>query len=74
MGILDFFSPNIKTISAGELRRILKESEEDKYTLVDVRQPGEYAEAHLPGAALIPLGAMAARAGELDKSKPVYTY
>ena len=30
----------------------------------DVRQPEEYAEGHVPGAPLIPLGDVAARAGE----------
>ena len=39
--------------------------------LVDVREPGEWAETHIPGSTHIPLGNLAARAGELDTSKPV---
>ena len=39
--------------------------------LVDVREPGEWAETHIPESMHIPLGNLAARAGELDTSKPV---
>jgi adenylyltransferase/sulfurtransferase len=38
----------------------------DKFTLVDVREPYEWDIANLPGAKLIPLGTVAARADELD--------
>jgi rhodanese-related sulfurtransferase len=39
--------------------------------LIDVREPIEHAESHVLGAKLIPLGQIASRCGELDKSKPV---
>ena len=32
-------------------------------TLIDVREPQEYAEAHVPGAVLIPMGQLASRLG-----------
>ncbi len=38
---------------------------------VDVRTPGEFASGNRPGSINIPLDAIAARAGELDKEKPV---
>lgn len=38
--------------------------------LIDVRTPGEFKEAHMAGAKLIPLQELAARAAEIDKSKP----
>ncbi len=41
-------------------------------TLVDVREPMEFAEAHVPGALLIPMGRLTARLAELDRSEPVY--
>lgn len=41
-------------------------------TLVDVREPAEYAEAHVPGAVLIPMGQLAGRMDELDRSLPVH--
>jgi rhodanese-related sulfurtransferase len=41
--------------------------------VLDVREVGEYAEAHIAGSTLIPLGQLAQRLQELgaDKSKPV---
>jgi rhodanese-related sulfurtransferase len=39
--------------------------------LIDVREPVEYAESHLPQAKLVSLGTLEARAGEMDKSAPV---
>lgn len=41
-------------------------------TVVDVREPGEYAEGHVPGALHIPMGHLPARVGELDSEQPVY--
>jgi phage shock protein E len=38
---------------------------------VDVRTPGEFAAGNRPGSLNIPLDQLAARAGELDKTKPV---
>lgn len=39
--------------------------------IVDVREPYEWSEGHIPGALLIPLGSLARRSGELDPSKDV---
>lgn len=41
-------------------------------TIIDVREPAEYAEGHVPGVTLIPMGHLPARTGELDRTKPVY--
>lgn len=38
----------------------------------DVRQPDEYAEAHVPGAVLIPLGEVAERVDEFPVGGPVF--
>jgi rhodanese-related sulfurtransferase len=40
--------------------------------IVDVREPWEYAEGHVPGAILIPLGQLAARVDELPGEEPIY--
>jgi rhodanese-related sulfurtransferase len=40
--------------------------------LVDVREPGEYVAGHVPGAVLIPMGQLAGRMGEIDKTSPVF--
>jgi sulfur-carrier protein adenylyltransferase/sulfurtransferase len=42
--------------------------------ILDVREPWEYALAHLPGAQLIPMGELADRTGELDPSRPLAAY
>lgn len=39
---------------------------------VDVREPDEYAEAHVPGAILIPLGQLGQRVHELPSDRPLY--
>ena len=42
--------------------------------MLDVRQPSEYEQAHIPGAKLIPLPELNDRLDELDPNKPVLTY
>ncbi len=39
--------------------------------LIDVRQPEEYAEGHVPGARLIPLAEVPDRLGEVPTDEPV---
>jgi rhodanese-related sulfurtransferase len=41
-------------------------------TLLDVRNPDEYEEKHVPGAVLIPLGELAARLDEVPTGDPLY--
>lgn len=41
--------------------------------VVDVRRPHEFAAGHVPGAVNLPLDALAARAAELDATRPVVT-
>lgn len=41
-------------------------------TVIDVREPDEYARGHVPGAALIPLGELTRRLPEVPKSDTVY--
>ena len=42
--------------------------------ILDVRQPEEWQEVHIPGATLIPLGELAGRLDEVPKDKPVVVY
>jgi rhodanese-related sulfurtransferase/bacterioferritin (cytochrome b1) len=44
------------------------------YQLLDVRQPREYEEEHLPGARLIPLRELSERIATLDPAKPLLAY
>ena len=40
--------------------------------LVDVREPDEYVAGHVPGAVLIPMGQLANRMAEIDKTSRVF--
>ena len=44
----------------------------DGAVVIDVREPFEYVNGHVPGAEPIPLGRLAARAGDLPRGVPVY--
>jgi rhodanese-related sulfurtransferase len=52
----------------------MKERKEGSYTLLDVRQPGEYEKERIPGANLIPLPELSDRLGEIDHERPIITY
>ncbi|MBI5702988.1 MAG: rhodanese-like domain-containing protein [Chloroflexi bacterium] len=39
--------------------------------ILDVRQPEEWNESHIPGATLIPLGELASRVNELPKDQKI---
>jgi NADPH-dependent 2,4-dienoyl-CoA reductase/sulfur reductase-like enzyme/rhodanese-related sulfurtransferase len=59
-------------VTAAEVHRMLEE--ETDFVLLDVRSQGEYDQVHLPGSALIPLGALRGRLGELPKDKEIVTF
>jgi len=42
-------------MTADELRRFVDARHEREFQIIDVRQPGEYARGHIPGARLLPL-------------------
>jgi rhodanese-related sulfurtransferase len=44
------------------------------YTLLDVRQPDEFHEGHIPGASNIPLPELRQRLGELERGKEIRLY
>ena len=69
----DYFK-QIDTMTADEVREFLKKHRLADYNIVDVRQPQEYEQAHLPGARLIPVSELASRLGELDPKKPTIVY
>lgn len=73
MGLADYFKP-VDTMTADEVRVFLQDHRPGDYNLVDVRQPKEYARAHLPGAVLIPVAELPDRLAELDPEKPTIAY
>lgn len=64
-------SGDIQDISPAELNALLKNGECP--VVVDVREPWEFANGHVPGAVLMPLGQLGARLSELDPNQPVAT-
>lgn len=73
MSMRDYFRP-VRTMTPQQVRELMDKRGPEDYNLVDVRQPGEYRQGHLPGARLIPLAELPDRMGELDASKPTVTY
>jgi rhodanese-related sulfurtransferase len=68
-----FFTP-VSSIDGVEAREIVQGAEHDEVLYLDVRQPSEYEQGHLPGAKLIPIGELDKRLGELDKDQPTVIY
>lgn len=50
----------------------LAEALEQGAALVDVREPSEYRDGHVPGARNIPMGQLTARLDEIDRDRPVH--
>lgn len=68
-----FFIP-AKSMKPDEAREFMAGHKEGEYTLLDVRQPGEYGRSRIPGGVLIPLPELTDRLEELDPGKPVIVY
>jgi rhodanese-related sulfurtransferase len=68
-----FFTP-VKSMNSREAKEFMSGKDQDDFTLLDVRQPGEYEKNHIPGSKLIPIGELEKRLHEIDPSKPVLTY
>ena len=58
----------MREISASELAQIIERGG----TVIDVREPDEYREGHVPGATLIPLGTIPDNIESFRKAVPVY--
>ena len=63
-----------KNISAEALRSYLEQHEEKDYLLVDVRQPVEYAQSHIPGAKLVPLMNLESALPDLPSGQDIVFY
>lgn len=66
-------SGDVRDIDAGELNDLLNTpaNGHQPVVLVDVREPWEYAQGHIPGARLMSLGEFSARLTELNPEQPV---
>lgn len=64
----------VRSLKADEAKNYISNHGEGTYSILDVRQPGEYERSRIPGAVLIPLPELSDRLRELDPEKPVITY
>jgi rhodanese-related sulfurtransferase/rubrerythrin len=71
--IKKLFSP-VSSLDAEEARAFIAQRQEGTYTILDVRQPSEYEEEHIPGAKLIPLPQLSDSIKQLDPEKPVIAH
>ena len=70
---MQFLTP-AKSLNFQETENYISQHPGDKITILDVRQPSEYQDSHIPGATLIPLPQLSDRLGELDREKPTLVY
>ncbi len=70
---VQFLKP-VKSTDPQGLREYMSQHKEGTYTILDVRQPGEYEREHIPGAKLIPLPELMDRIKELDPEMPTVVY
>lgn len=68
-----FLTP-VKSMEVEKAKEYLSARDEGAVTLLDVRQPKEYAQGRIPGATLLPLPELLNRIGEVDSQKPVIVY
>ncbi len=69
----NLFTP-VNKLDVAAARAFMDQRSAGDFELLDVRQPKEYKQSHIPGSRLIPLGELPARLGELDRRKPVIAY
>jgi len=69
---LPLISGDIQDVEPVELHQILETCVNGNCPeIVDVREPWEYQQGHVPGALLIPLGQLSMRVNELNPERPV---
>jgi rhodanese-related sulfurtransferase len=64
-----FSVASVPGIDVSQLRQRL--AAEPAPFLLDVREPWEYQEGHVPGAQLIPLGELEQRVNEVPRDRPI---
>lgn len=67
------FTP-VTSMEADEMKDYISRHREGDYLILDVRQPEEYQEAHIPGARLLPLPDLATAYHSLDPEMPTIVH
>lgn len=68
-----FLTP-VQSIDTNQAKAYLEGKQVDDLTILDVRQPKEYAAGHIPGAVLAPLPEITDHMDRIDRSKPIMVY
>jgi rhodanese-related sulfurtransferase len=72
MRLADLFH-RTDSINPDDAKKMISDRGEE-ISLVDVREPREYEQGHIPGAILIPMSVLPDRMKELDPSRTVIAY
>lgn len=67
------FKP-VKNMDSKQAKAFIEKHGEGTYTILDVRQHGEYEQAHIPGTKLVPLPQLRDAVDELDPERPTIVY
>jgi len=70
---MQFLTP-AKSMDFSKAKSYILQHPGEDITILDVRQPSEYQEGHIPGATLIPLPQLSDRINEIDPEKPTLVY
>ncbi len=73
MQISKLFKP-VKSMEADEAHDYIAKHKEGDYLILDVRQPWEYEESHIPGGQLLPLPELTNNYQKLDPEKPTIVH
>jgi sulfur-carrier protein adenylyltransferase/sulfurtransferase len=65
---------SFESITDDALKHFMSATDEKNYVLVDVRQPGEYIQSHIPGAWHMPLSEFQSGIGSLPKDRDIIFY
>ncbi len=68
------YQTKIKTVDSEGLRQYIAATHESRYLLIDVRQPDEYHDGHIPGAYLMPLGELEQKLFTLPPDRDLVFY
>ena len=70
----EVMSGAVTLVTSTEAQAYCKANPIESYQLIDVRQPGEYQNGHIPGSTLAPLNELMSGQLDLEKSTPVIVY
>ncbi|MFP4392511.1 MAG: rhodanese-like domain-containing protein [Desulfohalobiaceae bacterium] len=68
-----FFTP-VQSVDVNKAKELINQFSAQELNILDVRQPKEYEQGHIPGAKLVPLPELGNRLRELDPKKSTLVY